>query len=76
MIRVTCDGCEKPIDRDSERWFGLDLSEPPRVLNVGTLGNPATSVELLTELRVSGDHEYHFCSATCLSAWAFSKELA
>ncbi len=68
MIRVTCDSCTAPIDRDEGTWYGLDVSEPPAPIN------DDGESELLT-LRVNGDHEFHFCSPPCLSAWAFGRGL-
>lgn len=72
MIRVTCDGCEKPIDRDNDRWYGLDVTEPVQPIE---FDEDDETQAVLTELRINGDHAHHFCSAECLSAWAFSKEL-
>lgn len=85
MIRVTCDTCDRPIDRDVDRWFGVDLNEPiPKP--VAAHPDPVQAMNDLDDelmatatgvLRMSfgGDHEHHFCSAACLSSWAFGQEL-
>ena len=70
MIRVTCDGCDKAIDRDNERWFGVDLTEAPPSDEPDEDGY----IEL-REISVTTEHANHFCSPECLSSWAFAQSL-
>lgn len=68
MIRVSCDRCEKPIDREDSKWFGVDYTTPAEPILVD--GEDTG----FTELKQLGmDHEFHFCSVDCLTTWAFDR---
>lgn len=65
-ILYRCDSCEETIDPAVAPWFGADHNthEP--------MPEPDEEVPLL-QVPAFGEHRFHFCSAGCLSAWAFSR---
>ena len=83
MIRVTCDNCADPIDRDDpdHAWFGVDVTEPfgglahPDPVQAMNDAEEQMVSGILSVARMGGDHEFHFCSAGCLGVWAMNKEM-
>lgn len=76
MIRITCDGCDKPINRDDDPWFGVDFTAPiMQHPDPVEQMNDADDLMVGRLLSINGDHEFHFCSATCLSGWGFKRTL-
>lgn len=69
MLRVTCDTCHEPIDRDDGGWFGVDFTPPPEPVEPDDEGRM-----IFAELQLLGqDHEFHFCSTDHLVSWAMER---
>ena len=61
MIRTVCDSCGEEIDTAGV-WFGVDH------------WLPVDDDDELEDEEPMGN-TYHFCSAGCMSAWAFTAEI-
>lgn len=62
MIRTCCDSCSEEIDVSTE-WFGVDHWLPD-----DDMDDDEPEVDMT-------ENTYHFCSAACMSAWAFDRGL-
>lgn len=62
MIQMTCNGCDKVINRNKDRWFGADVME------VDEDEEPADD-------QVDGEYRFHFCSEACASAAFYAMAL-
>lgn len=63
MILTTCDQCGTRLERAEQAWFGVNYTPAPEPLN---------EAEMIPLLELTTDHEFHFCSAACLSSWSFA----
>lgn len=61
MVRTCCDSCGSDIDTTAE-WFGVDHWFPDA-------GDDDSDED------EDGENTYHFCSAGCMSSWAFGEGL-
>ncbi len=77
MIRVTCDGCDKTIDRDGDAHYRVDYENAPYVGSPDPVAQMNEAEQsLVATLRIGGgDGEFHFCSASCLAGWGFKQTL-
>lgn len=78
MIRVTCDGCDKPIDRDNDAWFGVDYNPAPEPIHpdpVEAMNEAETALVSSFKVSFGSDQEHHFCSAECMAAWGFGRSI-
>lgn len=82
MIRVTCDNCNDPIDRDDPQatWYGLEVNEPIKQHPDPVQAMNDAEDELMSHLGtirigLGSDPDLHFCSAGCLGVWAMNKEM-
>lgn len=79
MIRVTCDHCSAPIDHDKGRWLGVDVAEPiepaPDPVQAMNDAEDEMIATITSTIRMGGgDHEFHFCGESCLTAWSMDRQ--
>lgn len=61
-----CDGCSEVLDPADTAYFGAD-----HYVQIPVIPSGPDEPIVLESIRSIGEYEYHFCSAACLSGWAF-----